>query len=106
MPRIDELIERLGKASFMTTLDLCKGYWQVPLDSSCKPYTAFRSPSGLYQYTVMPFGLRRAPATFQRLMDCVLMGCEQCAAAYLEHVVIYSGFWQEHLRHLVDTLKR
>lgn len=106
MPRIDELIERLGKASFMTTLDLCKGYWQVPLDPSCKPYTAFRSPSGLYQYTVMPFGLHGAPATFQRLMDRVLTGCEQYAAAYLDDVVIYSGSWQEHLRHLEDILKR
>lgn len=105
MPRIDELIERLGKASYMTTLDLCKGYWQVPLDQSCKPYTAFRSPTGLYQYTVMPFGLHGAPATFQRLMDRVLAGCEQYAAAYLDDVVIYSGSWQEHLRHLADIMK-
>ncbi len=100
MPRIDELIERLGKASYMTTLDLCKGYWQVPLDPSSKPYTAFRSPTGLYQYTVMPFGLHGAPATFQRLMHHVLAGCEQYAAAYLDDVVIYSGSWQEHLQHL------
>lgn len=106
MPRFDELIERLGKAYFMTTLDLCKGYRQVPLDPSCKPYTTFRSSSGLYQYTIMPFGLHGAPATFQRLMDCALMGCEQYAAVYLDDVVIYSGSWQEHLRHLVDILKR
>ncbi|RXN24948.1 hypothetical protein ROHU_005997 [Labeo rohita] len=106
MPRIDELIERLGKASYITTLDLCKGYWQVPLDPSCKSYTAFRSPTGLYQYTILPFGLHGAPATFQRLMDQVLAGCEQYAAAYLDDVVIYSGTWQEHLRHLDDILKR
>ncbi|KAI2657313.1 Retrovirus-related Pol polyprotein from transposon 17.6 [Labeo rohita] len=106
MPRIDELIERLGKASYITTLDLCKGYWQVPLDPSCKSYTAFRSPTGLYQYTVLPFGLHGAPATFQRLMDQVLAGCEQYAAAYLDDAVIYSGTWQEHLRHLDDILKR
>uniref|UniRef100_A0A9J8BLY2 Gypsy retrotransposon integrase-like protein 1 n=1 Tax=Cyprinus carpio carpio TaxID=630221 RepID=A0A9J8BLY2_CYPCA len=60
----------------------------------------------LYQYTVMPFGLHGAPATFQRLMDRVLTGCEQYAAAYLDDVVIYSGSWQEHLRHLEDILKR
>lgn len=106
MPHIDKLIERLGKAAYMITLDLCKGYWQVSLDPSCKTYTAFRSPTGLYQYTVMPFGLHGAPATFQRLMDCVLVGCEQYAAAYLDDVVIYSGSWQEHLWHLADILKR
>ncbi len=106
MPRIDELIERLGKAHYMTTLDLCKGYWQVPLDPSCKPYTAFRAPTGLYQYKVMPFGLHGAPATFQRLMDNVLAGCDQYAAAYLDDVVIYSGTWREHLDHLRDILRR
>ncbi len=85
---------------------LCKGYWQVPLDPSCKSYTAFWSPTGLYKYTVMPFGLHGAPATFQRLMDCVLAGCEQYTAAYLDDVVIYSGSWQEHLQNLADILKR
>ncbi|KAI2648139.1 Transposon Ty3-I Gag-Pol polyprotein [Labeo rohita] len=92
MPRIDKLIERLGKAHYMTTLDLCKGYWQVPLEPSCRPYTAFRTSTGLYQYTVMPFGLHGAPATFQRLMDGILAGCDQYAAAYLDDVVIYSQF--------------
>ncbi len=104
MPRIDGLIERLGKAHYMTTLDLFKGYWQVPLEPSCRPYTAFRTPTGLYQYTVMPFGLYGAPATFQRLMDGILVGCDQYAAAYLDDVVIYSQTWQEHLDHLCDVL--
>ncbi len=54
----------------------------------------------------MPFGLHGAPATFQRLMDCVLAGCEQYTAAYLDDVVIYSGSWQEHLQNLADILKR
>lgn len=54
----------------------------------------------------MPFGLHGAPATFQRLMDRVLAGCDQYAAAYLDDVVVYSGSWQEHLRHLTDILKR
>lgn len=105
MPRIDELVERLGKAHYMTTLDLCKGYWQVPLEPSCRPYTAFRTPTGLYQYTVMAFGLHGAPATFQRLMDGILAGCDHYAAACLDDVVIYSQSWQEHLEHLSDILK-
>ncbi len=76
MPRIEDLLERIGRAAYITTLDLCKGYWQVPLEKQSRPLTAFRTPFGLFQFTVMPFGLHGAPATFQRLMDKVLQGCE------------------------------
>ncbi len=60
MPRIDDLLERIGQARYITTLDLCKGYWQVPLDPDSKPYTEFRTPVGLFQFTVLPFGLHGA----------------------------------------------
>ena len=82
MPRLEDLIEHLGRARFITTLDLCKGYWQVPLAKQVRPYTAFRTPQGLFQFLVMPFGLQGVPATFQRLMDCVLEGTESYTAAH------------------------
>ena len=72
MPRVDELIDRLGNAKFITTLDLTRGYWQVPMEEASRPMTAFTTPFGLYQFQMMPFGLSGAPATFQRLMDKVL----------------------------------
>lgn len=78
MPRIDELVERIGQAKYITTLDLCKGYWQVPLAQESREYTAFRTPLGLFHFTTMPFGLHGAPATFQQLMDTVLRGEEDC----------------------------
>ncbi len=106
MPWVDDLLERIGRAKYITTLDLCKGYWQVPLEPTSRPYTAFRTPIGLYQFTVHPFGLHGAPATFQRLMDRVLQGCEEWCAAYLDDVVIHSNSWQEHLQHLRQTLEK
>ena len=72
MPRIDELIDRLGWAKVITTLNLSKGYWQVPVAASDREKTAFSSPYGLFQFTVMTFGLQGAPATFQRMMDELL----------------------------------
>ncbi len=75
-------------------------------DNDSKQYTAFRTPSGLYHFTVLPFGLHGAPAKFQRLMDQVLRGCEGWAAAYLDDMVIFSNSWEEHLTHLSETLKR
>lgn len=104
MPCIDELLEKLGRAKYMTTLDLCKGYWQVPLEEGSKEYTAFRTSFGLFQFTVMPFGLQGAPATFQQLMDRVLAGCEDCSAAYLDDVVVFSTSWDDHLLHLTKVL--
>lgn len=99
-PRVDELVERLGKAKYLSTLDLCKGYWQIPLTDTSKELTAFRGPSGLYHFTVMPFGLHGAAATFQRTMDCVLRGTEDFAAAYIDGVVIYSSSWKATKCHL------
>ncbi|KAL7834854.1 hypothetical protein SRHO_G00291010, partial [Serrasalmus rhombeus] len=106
MPRADELIERLGKAKVLSTLDLCKGYWQVPLSQSSRKVTAFRTPSGLYHFLKMPFGLHGAAATFQRLMDKVLKDTENFTAAYIDNVVVFSASWEEHLRHLDIVLKK
>lgn len=62
LPKIDDLLEKIGAAKYITTLDLCKGYWQVPLEESSRQYTAFQTPVGLFQFTVMPFELHGAPA--------------------------------------------
>lgn len=94
MPRIDEMIEKLGQAKFITTLDLTKGYWQVPLEESSKEKTAFSTPKGLFQFTVLPFGLHSAPTTFQRLMNRILRPHQQYAAAYLDDVVIFNEDWK------------
>ena len=59
MPRVDELMERLGKAQYLSTLHMCKGYWQVPLTPEAQELTAFRAPTGLFQFTTMPFGFAR-----------------------------------------------
>ena len=100
MPRVDELIDRVGQSRYLSALDLSKGYWQVPIEEQSKPKTALITPFGLYQFKVMPFGLQGAPATFQRLMDLVLHGMEDLAAAYLDDIVIFSSSWENHLGHL------
>ncbi|XP_067293545.1 uncharacterized protein [Pseudorasbora parva] len=104
MPRVDELLERLGRARYITTLDLTKGYWQVPLTNSAKEKTAFSTPSGHWQYRTLPFGLHGAPATFQRMMDILLRPHQAYAAAYLDDVVIHSETWQDHLERLRRVL--
>ena len=106
MPRIDDLIDRLGKANYISTLDLTRGYWQVPVAKESQPKTAFATPFGFYQFTVMPFGLQGAPATFQRLMDSVLQGLENFSSAYLDDLIIFSESWEKHLEHISSILER
>ncbi|CAM4532914.1 unnamed protein product [Caretta caretta] len=106
MPRTDELLEKLGRAQFISTLDLTKGYWQVPLDESAKERSAFITHLGLYEFNVLPFGLRNAPATFQRLVDGLLAGLGEYAVAYLDDMAIFSDSWADHLEHLQKVLER
>ncbi len=105
MPRVDELLDRLGVARFYSTLDLTKGYWQIPLSPLSKEKTAFTTPFGLHQFITLPFCLFGAPATFQRLMDKVLRPHSAYAAAYLDDIIIHSNDWQRHMEHLRAVLR-
>ena len=80
LPRVDETLESLAGSTYFTTLDLASSYWQVEIDENSKEKTAFSTTRAHYKFNVMPFGLTNAPTTFQRLMECVLVGLtgEQC----------------------------
>ena len=88
MPKIEDILERVGKASFITTLDIAQGYWQVLVADEDKHQTAFTSTFGLYQFCVMSFGLNGTPATFQRLMNEVVRDLEKFAHVYLDNLVV------------------
>lgn len=90
MPRIDNILDRIGGAHILTTLDLTKGYWKIPLHPSDKPKTAFAAQLGLYQFTMMPFGLNGGFASFQRVTDKALKGVQDCAVAYIDDNLVYS----------------
>ena len=77
MPRVDDIIDRLGCTNYITTVDLSTGYWQVPLSEASKERSAFVTSFGLNHFKTMPFGLHGAPATFQRRMNGLLRGMEE-----------------------------
>ena len=106
MPRIEELIDKLGGATYLTTLDLAWGYWQVPMAENAKQKTAFVTGHGLFQFEVMPFRLNGAPATFQRLMDRVFKGMEEYVVVYLDDIVVFNATWEDHLIQIENVLKR
>ncbi|XP_069986300.1 uncharacterized protein [Penaeus vannamei] len=105
IPRIDDCIDLMGNAKFVTKIDLLKGYWQIPLTERAKRISAFVTPDGLYQYCVLPFGLRTAPATFQRLINSIIAGIDGCKA-YLDDVIIYTNSWKDHVAKLQALFDR
>ena len=110
VPHLDETLGTLGGAQYLSTLDLASGYWQVPLKEEDMAKTAFTTPgtaNSLWEFTVMPFGLCGAPASFQRLMEILLAGLnwESCLV-YLDDIIIFSQSFEEHLGRLESVLSR
>ena len=102
IPRIDDCIDKVGNSKYVTKFDLLKGFWQVPLTDRAKEVSAFATPNGLYQYKVMPFGMKNSTATFQRLVNNVICGLDGCDA-YIDDVIIYSDSWSDHLQRSSST---
>ncbi|XP_066946149.1 uncharacterized protein [Macrobrachium rosenbergii] len=108
LPRIEDCIDRMGKSKYISKFDLLKGYWQVPLSKRARALSAFVTPQGLFQCRVMPFGMKNAAATFQRLMNTLVYGLEGCVV-YIDDIVIYSDDWDTHLKRikaLFEVLKK
>ena len=107
LPRIDDVLDALEHGRYFSVIDLKSGYWQIPMRAGDAAKTAFRTADGLFQFTVMPFGLRNAPATFQRLMDVVFSGLKwQGLLVYLDDIIVYSADAQSHLQLLEQVLSR
>lgn len=98
IPNIENILSKLGRAQYFTTLDLAKGFHQILMKESDRKKTAFSTPFGHYEYLRMPFGLKNAPSTFQRLMNCVLREyINKLCVVYLDDILIFSTSLEEHL---------
>jgi hypothetical protein len=107
LPRIDELLDRLQGAKFFTKIDLRQGYHQIRIKEDDVEKTAFRTRYGHYEYTVLPFGLTNAPATFMGLMNEVFRPLlDKSVVVYLDDILIYSRSWEDHKRHVAEVLQR
>jgi len=107
IPNITDILDQLGNAKYFTTLDLASGYHQIPMAERDKYKTAFSTPYGHYEFNRMPFGLKNAPATFQRLMNSVLTGIQglKCLV-YLDDIVVYGPSLEVHNKRLITVLLR
>lgn len=107
MPNIDDIFDKLGKCQYFSTLDLAKGFHQIEVHPDDIQKTAFSTATGHYEFLRMPFGLRNAPATFQRLINNVLKEyIGSICLVYLDDVLIFSTSIEEHLEAIEKVLKR
>ena len=97
IPRIDDCIDNIGHAKYVTKFDLLKGIWQNPLTDRAKEISAFVTPDEQYQYKFMPFGMKNSPASFQRLVNSLIFNLDGCKA-YIDDTIIYSEKWEQHLQ--------
>src|SRR3954462_10613863 len=100
LPRINDLYDQLAGSSFFSKMDLTLGYHQIKIRNKDIPKTAFTTRYGLYEYTIMSFGLTNAPATFSHLMNLIFMEyLDKFMVVYLDDILIYSKNEEEHAEH-------
>lgn len=110
LPNIADILDKLGKANYFSTLDLASGFHQIEVNPEDVQKTAFSTEGGHFEFRRMPFGLKNAPSTFQRVMDNVLRGLQnETCLVYLDDIIIFSTSLQEHierLRSIFDRLRK
>lgn len=105
MPTLEDLLSRLGKAAYFSSLDARSGYYQIPVAEASQKLLVFCTPFGRFQYTRLPFGLSSAPEIFQKCMDVVFSGLSG-VLCYLDDILVFGSTQQEHNYNLSAVLKR
>ena len=106
MPRVDDLLDQLRGAQLFSAIDLMQGYYQIRIKPEDCEKTAFRTPQGLYEFKVLPFGLANAPAVFQTLMNKIFsQQIGKSVLVYLDDILIYSKTPKYHLKHLREVFE-
>jgi predicted nucleotidyltransferase len=105
LPNIQLIFDSIGHSRWFTTMDLLSGFWQIMIKPEHRHKTAVITSRGLYEFVVMAFGLCNAPATFQRLMDAIVLPeYRDFIQTYIDDVLTHSMTFDDHLQHIEKTL--
>lgn len=101
IPNITDILDKLGKNIYYTTLDLASGFHQIEMHENSIQKTAFNTDKGYFEFRRMPFGLKNTPATFQRLVNSVLREyINKICLAYLDDIIILGTSLHEHIQNI------
>jgi hypothetical protein len=107
LPQIEDLFDQMKGVSVFSKIDLRSGYHQLKIWESDIPKTAFRTRYGLYEYTVMSFGLTNVPAYFMYLMNTVFMEyLDKFIVVFIDDILTFSKTEEKHERHLRLVLEK
>ena len=106
LPRIDDAYTTVRGAQVFSAIDLTAGYHQVRLPEEDVPKTSFPTPLGLFQFKVLPFGLRNAPQTFQAMMNEILSPLNEFCLVYMDDILVFSKTSADHVGHVRVVLER
>jgi hypothetical protein len=107
LPRIDILLDQLSGAKVFSKIDLRLGYHQIKIREGDIPKTAFSTRYGLYEYTVMSFGLTNAPAYFMYLMNSIFFEeLDVFVVIFIDDILIFSKTEEEHAKHIRIVLQK
>ena len=107
LPSIDKLVDNSAGFKLLSFMDAYSGYNQIPMAKSDKKYTAFMTESGNYYYTVMPFGLKNAGATYQRMMNKVFRGeIGDMLEVYMDDMILKSQAETDRAQHLKKVFEQ
>lgn len=106
LPRIDDILDSLGKAKYFTILDLYSGFHQIKLDKNSRECTAFSTDKGIYQWCVLPFGLNISPNAFCRMMQIAFsgLGPDKCFI-YMDDIIVIGRTEAEHMQNLREVFE-
>ncbi len=106
LPQVPDSLEELHGARLFTKLDLRSAYNLIHIRRGDEWKTAFITPSGHYEYRVMPYGLSNSPSIFQNFMNEIIREMlNQIAIIYIEDIFIYSSNLDEHQQHVAQVLQ-
>lgn len=101
LPRIDDILDSLGKAKYFSTLDLYSGFHQIAIDKESREYTAFSTENGSFQWKVLPFGLNIAPNSFMRMMNIAFSGLKpEQSFVYMDDIIVIGKSELDHMNNL------
>lgn len=107
MPKISYILKRLPTGGYFSKIDCRSGFWQIAMDEESIKYFTFNFEGKLYQFLVMPFGLKNSPSTFVSLMNTVLNGIiGRYCYVYVDDIIVFSKTLEEHFEHLNDIFER